>query len=156
MLSVPGKGEGKEDCVTERIRKIFPSAPANPTVHRLDMDTSGLLIVARNAEAQAFLQRQFEQRTVRKLYEAYLAAHKPEAPLDGPIRLITKWLFPGSEEQHGTYKITKPDTDNMIKMFKDCMTRCGYWHDDAQVASEITEKFYGHYTGIYVKVEALS
>lgn len=96
-----------------------------------------------------------EQRTVRKLYEAYLAAHKPEAPLDGPIRMVTKWIFPGKPEQHGTYKTTKPDTDNMIKMFKDCMTRCGYWHDDAQVASEITEKFYGHYTGIYVKVEAL-
>ena len=89
MLSVPGKGEGKEDCVTERIRKIFPSAPANPTVHRLDMDTSGLLIVARNAEAQAFLQRQFEQRSVRKKYTALLdgLVKEEEGLIDLPIRL---------------------------------------------------------------------
>lgn len=52
-------------------------------------------------------------------------------------------------------KIKKPDTDNMVKLLKDEMTHCGYWADDAQVASEITEKFYSEPTGIYIKAEEI-
>jgi Holliday junction resolvase RusA-like endonuclease len=43
----------------------------------------------------------------------------------------------------------------MIKMMKDCMTRLGYWHDDAQVCSEIVEKFYDVHEGVYVRVDKL-
>ena len=87
----------------------------------------------------------------RGMFTAYLAQHKPDDPMAGPIRLMTKWQFEGDPG----WKTTKPDTDNMIKLFKDCMTKCGYWKDDAQVCSEITEKFYGPVEGIYVRVEAL-
>ena len=77
-------------------------------------------------------------------------------PLDGPLRLITKWLFPrGAEHADGEWKITPPDTDNLVKLFKDCMTRTGWWRDDAQVCSEITEKFYAERPGIYVRVEQI-
>ena len=44
----------------------------------------------------------------------------------------------------------------MIKLLKDCMTKAGFWKDDSQVASEITEKFYGIYPGIYIKVRELN
>ena len=56
----------------------------------------------------------------------------------------------------GQWKITPPDTDNLIKLFKDCMTRTGWWLDDAQVCSEITEKFYADRPGIYVRVERIT
>lgn len=81
---------------------------------------------------------------------------EPLMPLEGPVRLVTKWVWPsegGCED--GTWKVTKPDTDNLIKLFKDCMTRVGFWVDDAQVCSEITEKFWGAQPGIYVRIEAL-
>lgn len=96
-----------------------------------------------------------EQKAARQLFTDHLAQHRPEEPYIGPVRLITKWIWP-CIKQHPMegYKTTKPDTDNLIKMFKDCMTG-GYWIDDAQVASEITEKFYGNTTGIYVRVEKL-
>ena len=79
-------------------------------------------------------------------------------PLEGPLRLVTKWLFPipeGSGVRDGEWKVTRPDTDNLIKLFKDCMTRTHYWQDDAQVCSEITEKFFGERPGIYVRVEQI-
>ena len=78
-------------------------------------------------------------------------------PLEGPVRLVTKWIWPTDDEYtDGQWKTTKPDTDNLIKLFKDCMTRTHYWIDDAQVCSEITEKFYGDRPGIYVRVEPIT
>ncbi|MCK3937262.1 RusA family crossover junction endodeoxyribonuclease, partial [Streptococcus suis] len=73
-----------------------------------------------------------------------------------PIRLTVKWLFPRTKKsQHGQYKTTKPDTDNLQKLLKDCMTAVGFWEDDAQVASEVVEKFWSDQVGIYIKVEVL-
>ena len=86
---------------------------------------------------------------------AHLGRHRPEAPMEGPLRLVTKWIFPGREGRGHEWKTTKPDTDNMVKLLKDCMTAEGFWIDDAQVASEITEKFLGRPPGIYVRVEEL-
>ena len=80
-------------------------------------------------------------------------------PLEGPLRLVTKWIWPtrqdDGEHRDGEWKTTRPDTDNLIKLFKDCMTRTHYWNDDAQVVSEITEKFHGSRPGIYVRVERI-
>lgn len=72
MLSVPGRGPEKLDCVTERVRILYPEAPAQPSVHRLDMDTSGLLVVARSVEAHRALSIQFQNRETRKRYFALL------------------------------------------------------------------------------------
>jgi Holliday junction resolvase RusA-like endonuclease len=44
----------------------------------------------------------------------------------------------------------------MIKLFKDCMTRCSFWDDDSQVCSEVTQKFYGCTSGIYVEIEEIT
>ena len=71
------------------------------------------------------------------------------------VRLITKWCFPKKKHQDGEYRITKPDTDNLQKMLKDCMTLVGFWKDDALVASEITEKFWAETPGIYIRIEEL-
>lgn len=88
---------------------------------------------------------------------ANLGRFRPRKPFhDVPLRLTVKWLFPTGKKHHnGEYKTTRPDTDNLQKMLKDCMTKCGYWKDDALVCSEICEKFYADTTGIYIKIEEL-
>jgi tRNA pseudouridine32 synthase/23S rRNA pseudouridine746 synthase len=67
MHSVPGKGEDKQDCLSARVQALFPEARV---VHRLDLDTSGIIVMARGAEAQRRINRSFEQREVDKRYVA--------------------------------------------------------------------------------------
>ena len=71
----------------------------------------------------------------------HLLRHRPKEPLKGPLSLTVLWLFPkGKNHKDGTWRITRPDPDNLEKMLKDCMTRCGFWKDDAQVVKEYVEK----------------
>lgn len=91
---------------------------------------------------------------VRNKLEAYLYKHRPGKPFLGAVQLITKWCYPMGKHKQG-YKTTKPDTDNMIKILKDVMTKLGFWKDDAQVSSEITEKFWSEPCGIYICVQEL-
>ena len=86
---------------------------------------------------------------------AHLAGHCPAEPLEGAVRLLVKWCFPRGEHADGEYRTTKPDTDNLQKLLKDCMTATGFWKDDAQVASEICEKFWAEVPGIYVCAEEI-
>ncbi len=71
LLSVPGRA-GREDSVLARVREREPQVQL---VHRLDLDTSGLLVAARDADAYAALQRQFLRRTVQKRYVAMVEGH---------------------------------------------------------------------------------
>ncbi len=94
-----------------------------------------------------------ELKTVRNKLMAHLAPFAPGDKMTGPVRLVVKWLFPVTgDHKNGEYKTTKPDTDNLQKMLKDCMTDCGFWKDDAQVVSEIVEKFYADISGIWISV----
>ncbi len=99
-----------------------------------------------------------ELKQARATLMAYLARYKPDEPLSGPVALTTNWIYPESKSHPaGTWKITKPDTDNMVKLLKDCMTAVGFWKDDAQVAWEIIVKMYGKQTetGIMIQVTSL-
>lgn len=99
-----------------------------------------------------------ELKAARQLLIEHLAQHRPEEMLRGPVELVTTWCFPTQHDRlHGQYRITKPDTDNLVKLLKDCMTRTGFWLDDAQVAREIIEKFWvkSSPAGIYVRVTQL-
>lgn len=96
-----------------------------------------------------------ELRDVRAKLTAHLSQHRPKKKFNGALRLAVKWCFPSGTHKDGEYKTTKPDTDNMIKMLKDCMTAVGFWNDDAQVVSEINEKFYADVPGIYIWLEEL-
>lgn len=69
LLSVPGKLAGRADCLISRLQTECPDALL---VHRLDCDTSGVIIFARTKAAQAFLGQEFEQRRARKSYVARL------------------------------------------------------------------------------------
>src|SRR5450830_46009 len=67
LLSVPGRGEDKQDCLSTRAQRQFPDALI---VHRLDMATSGLMILARGASVQRILNDAFASRAVSKRYIA--------------------------------------------------------------------------------------
>lgn len=67
LLSVPGKGPHLADCLIARVQEDFPTALL---IHRLDRDTSGVMIFARTAAAQRHLGLQFEKRMTKKAYIA--------------------------------------------------------------------------------------
>jgi tRNA pseudouridine32 synthase / 23S rRNA pseudouridine746 synthase len=85
LLAVPGRGPEKQDCVVNRIKTLYPDCIEQPAVHRLDMPTSGLMLLARNAATHRILSKQFEDRQVQKEYLALL---------DGKVR-----------GQHGTVEL---------------------------------------------------
>ena len=70
MLSVPGKET--VDSVYSRIRHLYPDATGPLVVHRLDMATSGLLLIAKTKEVHQNLQAQFSNRSIKKRYTALL------------------------------------------------------------------------------------
>ena len=72
LLSVPGRGPDKQDCIVNRLKALYPDCIDQPSVHRLDMDTSGLMVLALTAAGQRHLAMQFEQRRVEKIYIAVL------------------------------------------------------------------------------------
>lgn len=98
-------------------------------------------------------------KAARGKFMSHLAPFAPKQKLENvPIRLTTKWLYDfkdSSKHYDGEYKITKPDTENTVKLLKDCMEDLGYFENDALVASEIIEKFWAKTPGIYVKIEVL-
>ncbi len=70
LLSVPGRNRANYDCVLARLQLEYLNASM---VHRLDFDTSGIMVVARHKRAHAAIARQFEQRETRKTYTAVVA-----------------------------------------------------------------------------------
>jgi tRNA pseudouridine32 synthase/23S rRNA pseudouridine746 synthase len=70
LLSVPGRGPEKHECLLSHLQVTFPEIKI---VHRLDMDTSGLMVLALNAEVHRALSRQFQEREISKRYQAICA-----------------------------------------------------------------------------------
>ena len=79
-------------------------------------------------------------RAKANIIAALLARPRPTEKLTGPPHLHTIWCFLTDRHPDGAWRDTKPDTDNLQKLLKDCMTQVGYWEDDAQVCSELVEK----------------
>lgn len=69
LLSIPGRDPRNSDCVISRIRKTDPEASM---VHRLDLDTSGVMVIPLHRQCHAHISRQFQQRNVVKHYEAWV------------------------------------------------------------------------------------
>ena len=125
LLSVPGRTPDKQDCVVSRLKKLFPHCIDQPSVHRLDMETSGLMVYALTQEAHRNLSRQFEDGTVHKKYMALLDGTFNHNEYKGQLQLkfrldvnnrphqiydeengklgITQW------EKEGTLLYTAPD-----------------------------------------------
>ncbi len=108
MLSVPGKETA--DSVYSRIRHLYPDATGPLVVHRLDMATSGLLLIAKTKEVHQNLQAQFSNRSIKKRYTALLEGIVSDEegtivlplclnPLDRPRQIVDK--------EHGKPAITR-------------------------------------------------
>lgn len=103
VLSVPGRGPDKQDCMISRVQASYPDALI---VHRLDMATSGILVLALDADTHRQLSRQFQQREVSKQYIAVVTGRPtPTAGLiDKPM--ICDW--PNRPRQIIDYEQGKP------------------------------------------------
>ena len=88
LLSVPGKGPDLTDCLITRVQAVFPTALL---VHRLDRDTSGVMIFALTPHAQRHLGLQFEKRQTRKTYVARVAGQITEKTGTVDLPLIVDW-----------------------------------------------------------------
>ncbi len=88
LLSVPGRGIHKQDCLIHRVHAEFPEALI---VHRLDMSTSGLLLLARSREVQRAMSVQFQERQIGKRYEALVDGIVGDHQGEVNLPLITDW-----------------------------------------------------------------
>lgn len=88
LLSVPGKGEHLADCLIARVQAAFPTALL---VHRLDRDTSGVMVFALTPHAQRHLGLQFEKRQAKKTYVARVWGEMAEREGRVDLPIIVDW-----------------------------------------------------------------
>ncbi|WP_027728040.1 RluA family pseudouridine synthase [Treponema sp. C6A8] len=106
LLSVPGRTPDKQDCIESRMKALFPFTNQlnQPAVHRLDMETSGIMILAFTKEAHRELNRQFEAKEVHKKYVALL---------DGVLQKADGEAAPKCGEKSGRIELKfRLDPDN--------------------------------------------
>jgi tRNA pseudouridine32 synthase / 23S rRNA pseudouridine746 synthase len=119
LLTVPGKGEELADCLISRLHSVYPDALL---VHRLDRDTSGVIVFALTRHAQREVSAQFEARKTRKAYRARLwgRLEPKEGTVDLP--LIVDW--PNRPLQHVDPENGKPaQTDWKVLGYEGDITR---------------------------------
>jgi tRNA pseudouridine32 synthase/23S rRNA pseudouridine746 synthase len=119
MLSVPGRGPDKQDCLIHRVQADYPDALS---VHRLDMSTSGLLLVARGASMHRELSRLFEQRKVSKRYIAIVAGRLKESTGEVNLPLICDW--PNRPRQKVDFEIGKSSQTRYRLLSYDAQRDC--------------------------------
>lgn len=116
LLSVPGRGEDKQDCVVRRVQQRFPTARI---VHRLDCATSGLMVLALSADGHRELSRQFHDREIEKAYVAlvYGVLESDEGQVCLP--LMTDWpnrpkqmISEDGKPAHTEYKVLSRESDH--------------------------------------------
>ena len=103
LLSVPGRGDDKQDCLSERAKAQFGRVFI---IHRLDMETSGLMVFAKHGDAQKNHSAIFEARMIDKTYHALVAGH-PE-PERGRIELPLIRDWPNRPRQMVDHEKGKP------------------------------------------------
>jgi len=103
LLSVPGRGPGKQDCLSARVQARYPEALP---VHRLDLGTSGLLVLARCPDMHRALSRLFATRRVDKRYVALVAGRMEAGERVINLPLICDW--PNRPRQRVDHAIGKP------------------------------------------------
>jgi tRNA pseudouridine32 synthase/23S rRNA pseudouridine746 synthase len=111
LLSVPGKGEHLADCLIARVKKAFPTALL---VHRLDRDTSGVMVFAQTKAAQRHIGLQFEKRHTKKVYVARVAGEVAEKSGTVDLPLIVDW--PNRPLQHVNFETGKQAITDWVRM----------------------------------------
>ena len=94
---------------------------------------------------------------------AMLIPYRPQTPLQGALKCEIRWVYAWRKSETKKNRAkgemwcqTKPDCDNICKIFSDCLTRLAFWNDDAQVAVLHFEKLYADTPRIEVKITELS
>ena len=119
LLSVPGRGEHLADCLLTRVQAAFPQALL---VHRLDRDTSGVMVFAHSPHAQRHLSMQFEKRQTRKIYVARVRGRLNQKTGTVDLPLIVDW--PNRPLQKVCHETGKPAvTDWRVVKYKGDTTR---------------------------------
>ncbi|SFT92649.1 RluA family pseudouridine synthase [Sedimentitalea nanhaiensis] len=119
LLSVPGRGAHLADCLLSRLQAVFPDVLL---VHRLDRDTSGVMVFALTPHAQRHLGQQFEKRQARKIYVARLAGELTPKTGTVDLPLIVDW--PNRPRQKVCHDTGKPSvTDWRVLRYQDGTTR---------------------------------
>lgn len=119
LLSVPGRGEHLADCLISRIQAVFPEALL---VHRLDRDTSGVMVFGLTPHAQRHLSMQFEKRTTKKAYVARVIGRVEPRNGTVDLPLIVDW--PNRPRQMVCHDTGKPAiTDWKVVKYGDDETR---------------------------------
>ncbi|WP_299044645.1 pseudouridine synthase [uncultured Tateyamaria sp.] len=103
LLSVPGKGAHLSDCLIARVQAVWPQALL---VHRLDRDTSGVMVFGLTPHAQRFLGKQFELRAAKKTYVARVWGRMTPKTGRVDLPLIVDW--PNRPKQHVDHENGKP------------------------------------------------
>lgn len=119
LLSVPGRGPEKADCLVSRIQTDFAGAL---TVHRLDMETSGLVILARNPESHRRLSALFQNRIVSKRYVAVVDGLLGADSGTIELPLLTDW--PNRPRQKVDFRAGKPSLTHYRVLDRDTAMRC--------------------------------
>lgn len=123
LLSVPGKGEHLSDCLMARVQAVWPQALL---VHRLDRDTSGVMVFGLTPHAQRFLSKQFELRAAKKTYVARVWGRMTPKTGRVDLPLIVDW--PNRPKQHVDHENGKPavtdwrvlrdtETESRVRLF---------------------------------------
>ena len=89
------------------------------------------------------------------ILHSILVQNDPERPLQGAVKLTVEWRFRAKTHKAGTYRTTRPDTDNLQKMLKDVLTDRGWWKDDAQVCVETITKIWSDDPGLFIEAEEI-
>lgn len=119
LLSVPGKGAHLADCLLGRVQDAFPEALL---VHRLDRDTSGVMIFALTPRAQRHLGLQFEKRQLKKTYVARVWGEMSEKTGTVELPLVVDW--PNRPRQKVDFETGKPaHTEWRVLRVEDGTTR---------------------------------
>jgi tRNA pseudouridine32 synthase/23S rRNA pseudouridine746 synthase len=119
LLSVPGRGEDRADCLINRLRGAFPTVLL---VHRLDLDTSGVMVFGLTPHAQRHLGLQFEHRQTKKHYVARLWGTLE--PKQGRVDLPLCVDWPNRPRQHVDHENGRPaQTDWRVMRHEDGTTR---------------------------------
>ncbi|WP_374325488.1 pseudouridine synthase [Azonexus sp.] len=114
LLSVPGRGADKQDCVISRLQRNWPEAMI---AHRLDMSTSGLLVVARGEAMQREMYRLFRERAVDKRYVAAVAGLIADDVGEIDLPLICDW--PNRPRQMVSHELGKPSLTRFRVLSRD-------------------------------------
>lgn len=134
------------------VQAFLPLEP--PTVTHNSLEA---YVIRRNGRAAARIRKSDRLKEAEGAIMAALAMCVPDSPLTGPLRVQVRLCFePVGDHADGEPHAARPDLDNFLKSFLDCLTRSGVIADDRMVCDLRASKAWASPAGIWVRVERLT